>query len=76
MNNLSWSKESSAKPVVKDEPKTRKKITYKKEIEDLEKIKSKLKEKYEYFAVNRISNAIIEIETAIQNLKKTEYYEI
>jgi hypothetical protein len=76
MNNLSWSKEASPlKQENKIENKPRKKISYKKEIEELEKIKSKLKDKYESIAINKISNAILEIETAIQNLKKVEYYD-
>ncbi len=77
MNNLSWSKESTSKKTIEKEepPKPKKKISYKKEIEDLEKVKSRLKEKYEVFAINRISNAILEVETAIQNLKKQEYYD-
>lgn len=73
MNNLSWSKSSSTKAVNKIEEKPKKKISFKKEIEDLEKIKSRLKEKYDLIAINRISNSILEIETAIQNLRKVEY---
>jgi len=48
MNNLTWSNESTTKKIVnKEEPiKTKKKISYKKDIEDLEKVKSRLKEKY------------------------------
>jgi hypothetical protein len=78
MNNLSWSKESTSKKAAdKEEPaKQKKKISYKKEIEDLEKIKSRLKEKYESLAINRVSNAILEVETAIHNLKKLEYYDV
>lgn len=77
MNNLSWSKESKpkAKDEIKPDNKQKKKISYKKEIEDLEKIKIRLQEKYESLAINRISNSILEIETAIQNLKKVEYYD-
>ncbi len=73
MNNLSWSKTSSVKTTSKSEEKPKKKISYKKEIEDLEKIKSRLEEKYESVAINRVSNSILEIETAIQNLKRVEY---
>lgn len=73
MNNLSWSKNSSTKTIDKPEEKSKKKISFKKEIEELEKIKGKLKEKYELAAINRISNSILEVETAIQNLKKVEY---
>ncbi len=75
MNNLSWSKNSAVKVENKQqqEEKPKKKISYKKEIEDLAKIKSRLEEKYESIAINRVSNSILEIETAIQNLKRVEY---
>lgn len=77
MNNLSWSKNSTTKSeaTIKEE-KPKKKPAYKKEMEDLAKIKIKLEEKYEQFAINKVSNAIIEIESAIQNLKKVEYYDL
>lgn len=77
MNNLTWSSgESSKKTIpVKIEPKPKKKISFKKDIEDLQKLNERLKEKYDSVAINRISNAIMEIETAIRNLKSLEYYE-
>lgn len=75
MNNLSLPKNYSAKVENKQqkEEKPKKKISYKKEIEDLAKIKSRLEEKYESISINRVFNSILEIETAIQNLKRVEY---
>ena len=74
MNNLSWG-ESTKKELskVKEEVKPKKKIDYKKEIVDLEKILERLNEKYESFAHSKVSNAIVDVTGAIENLKKLEY---
>lgn len=74
MNNLSWSSEDSAskKAQTKKEEVKKKKIDYKKEIEDLEKIHKRILDKYELHAHNKVSNAMIDIKGAIENLKKFE----
>jgi hypothetical protein len=73
MNNLSWSGESSEKKtsVKKEDPK-KKKIDYKKEIEDLEKIYQRISVKYELHAHSKVSNAMIDIMGSLDNLKKFE----
>lgn len=72
MNNLSWSSENptSKKPQAKKEEAKKKKIDYKKEMEDLEKIHKRILDKYELHAHNKVSNAMIDIRGAIENLKK------
>ena len=77
MNNLSWSsedsKEKNAKP--KNDSKgdsKKKKVDYKKEIEDLEKIYQRILSKYETSAHSKVSNAMIDIRGALENLKKFE----
>lgn len=72
MNNLSWSSENPAskKPQAKKEEAKKKKIDYKKEMEDLEKIHKRILDKYELHAHNKVSNAMIDIRGAIENLKK------
>ena len=45
---------------------------YKKEIDDLEKIHKRILEKYELHAHNQVSNSMIDIKGAIENLKKFE----
>jgi hypothetical protein len=74
MNNLSWSSENSAakKSQAKKEEVKKKKIDYKKEIDDLEKIHKRILEKYELHAHNKVSNSMIDIKGAIENLKKFE----
>jgi hypothetical protein len=73
MNNLSWSGDSSEKKsqVKKEDPK-KKKIDYKKEIEDLEKIYQRISAKYELHAHSKVSNAMIDIMGSLENLKKFE----
>ena len=73
MNNLSWSGDSPEKktPVKKEDTK-KKKIDYKKEIEDLEKIYQRILVKYELQAHSKISNAMIDIRCSLENLKKFE----
>lgn len=77
MNNLSWSSENPAskkpqakKEEAKKEEAKKKKIDYKKEMEDLEKIHKRILDKYELHAHNKVSNAMIDIRGAIENLKK------
>lgn len=74
MNNLSWSSESSGskKTQSKKEDTKKKKIDYAKEIDDLDKIYQKILAKYELHAHTKVSNAMIDIKGAIENLKKFE----
>lgn len=74
MNNLSWSSESegSKKTQSKKEDIKKKKIDYKKEIDDLEKIYQRISDKYELHAHSKVSNAMIDIKGALENLKKFE----
>jgi len=70
MNNLSWSGESSKKKSdTKEDPKI-KKVDYKKELSDLEKIHSKIQEKYNIKSTNPISSALVNIRAAIDGLKR------
>lgn len=75
MNNLSWSgeKESPKKDSTKKEDLKKKKISYTKEIEDLQKIHNKIEEKYSLMPHNKISGALVDIRCALENLKKFEY---
>jgi hypothetical protein len=75
MNNLTWSGKSSEdkKPQIKKEDTKKKKISYTKEIEDLEKIYTKIKEKYDLHPHNRVSNALIDLSGVLESLKKFEY---
>jgi hypothetical protein len=71
MNNISISdnnKKKSSSP--KEDPKVKKKIEYTKEIADLEKILTKVEEKYVLKASNSISSALVYIKYSIESLKK------
>lgn len=72
MNNLTWSGNTvvnkSEKP--KEESKLKKKVDYKKEISDLEKILEKLCEKYEIRPTNPVSGAIINLRSTLESLRK------
>lgn len=71
MNNLTWSGNSTTKiSVVKDDPKTKKKVDYKKEFSDLQKILEKLEEKYLTKPTNPVSGAIINLKSCLEGLKK------
>jgi len=75
MNNLSWAGDrSTAKKSTpsKSDPK-KKKVDYNKEIDDLEKLHKRISEKYELSAHNKVSNAMVDIRCALENLKKFEY---
>lgn len=75
MNNLTWSGKSSEdkKLQTKKEDTKKKKISYTKEIEDLEKIYTKIKEKYDLHPHNKVSNALIDLSGVLESLKKFEY---
>jgi hypothetical protein len=75
MNNLTWSGKSpeDKKPQAKKEDIKKKKISYTKETEDLEKIYNKIKEKYDLHPHNKVSKAIIDLSSVLENLKKFEY---
>jgi hypothetical protein len=70
MNNLSWSGESSKKKSDTKEYSKIKKVDYKKELSDLEKIHSKIQEKYNIKSTNPISSALVNIRAAIDGLKR------
>ena len=71
MNNLTWSGDSSKKKDdIREESKTKKKIDYKKDLADLEKILEKVKEKYEIKPTNPISSAIVNLDGAIAGIKR------
>jgi hypothetical protein len=73
MNNLSWSGDNPEKKTqIKKEDTKKKKIDYKKEIEDLEKIYQRILVKYELHAHSKVSNAMIDIKGSLENLKKFE----
>lgn len=71
MNNLTWSGDSAKKKQdVKEESKTKKKIDYKKDLTDLEKILERIKEKYEIKPTNPISSAMVNLDGAIERVKR------
>jgi hypothetical protein len=74
MNNLTWSGSSDKKAGTKqEETKPKKKVDYAKEIADLQKIYAKIQEKYDLSPHSKVSNTLIDISAAIDNLKKFEY---
>lgn len=74
MNNLTWSGASDKKAATKqEETKPKKKIDYSKEIADLQKMYTRIKEKYDLSPHSKVSNTLIDISAAIDNLKKFEY---
>jgi hypothetical protein len=74
MNNLTLSGSSDKKTSAKqEETKTKKKIDYTKEIADLQKMYTRIKEKYDLSPHSKVSNTLIDISAAIDNLKKFEY---
>jgi hypothetical protein len=72
MNNLTWSGNSPAKKseIIKDETKTKKKVDYKKELLDLERVLEKIEEKYEMRPTNPVSSSIVNLKSSIEALKK------
>lgn len=73
MNNLTWSGNSPArKDLLKSEidEKSKKKIDYKKEFLDLQKILEKLEEKYHNKPTNPVSGAIVDLRSCIMSLEK------
>jgi thiamine pyrophosphokinase len=71
MNNLTWSGDSAKKKQdVKEESKTKKKIDYKKDLTDLEKILERIKEKYGIKPTNPISSAMVNLDGAIEGVKR------
>lgn len=71
MNNLTWSGDSGKKKQdAKEESKTKKKIDYKKDLTDLEKILERIKEKYEIKPTNPISSAMVNLDGAIEGIKR------
>jgi hypothetical protein len=74
MNNLTWSGSSDKKAGAKqEETKPKKKVDYAKEIADLQKIYAKIQEKYDLSPHSKVSNTLIDLSAAIDNLKKFEY---
>jgi archaellum component FlaC len=59
MNNLTWSGN-----------KAKKKVDFKKELLDLEKVLERVKEKYELRPTNPVSSAIVNLNSSIEGLKK------
>jgi hypothetical protein len=71
MNNLTWSGNSTQKPQeIKEDVKSKKKIDYKKDLVDLEKVLERVKEKYEIKPTNPVSSAIVNISSAIEGIKR------
>jgi hypothetical protein len=72
MNNLTWSGNSPAKKseIIKDETKTKKKVDYKKELLDLERVLEKIEEKYDMRPTNPVSSSIVNLKSSIEALKK------
>lgn len=71
MNNLTWSGSHTGKnQETKGEIKPKKKIDYKKDLVDLQKILERLKEKYEIKPTNAISSSILNLDSAIQAIKR------
>jgi lipopolysaccharide biosynthesis glycosyltransferase len=69
MDNITFSN-NKKKVMSKDDSKPKKKIEYTKEISDLEKILSKVEEKYPLKPSNNISGALVYIRYSIESLKK------
>jgi archaellum component FlaC len=72
MNNLTWSGNNPTKKTEtrKDENKAKKKVDFKKELLDLEKVLERVKEKYELRPTNPVSSAIVNLNSSIEGLKK------
>jgi hypothetical protein len=71
MNNLTWSGNFKQEPQeIKTDPKTKKKIDYKKDLVDLQKIMERIKEKYEIKPSNPISSAIVNLGSVIEGIER------
>ena len=71
MNNLTWSGNFKREPQeIKTDPKTKKKIDYKKDLVDLQKILERIKEKYEIKPSNPISSAIVNLGSVIEGIER------
>ena len=71
MNNLTWSGNPKQKPQeIKGDGKTKKKIDYKKDLIDLQKLRERIQEKYEIKPSNPISSAIVNIGSAIEGIER------
>jgi hypothetical protein len=71
MNNLTWSGNFKQEPQeIKTDSKAKKKIDYKKDLTDLQKILERIKEKYEVKPTNPISSAIVNLHGAIDGIAR------
>jgi hypothetical protein len=71
MNNLTWSGSTSQNnQETKGEIKSKKKVDYKKDLTDLQKILERLKEKYEIKPTNPISSSIVNLVSTIECIKR------
>ena len=71
MNNLTWSGNFKQEPQeIKTDTKVKKKVDYKKDLSDLQKILEKIKEKYEIKPTNPISSAIVNLHSAIDGITR------
>jgi len=72
MNNLTWSGNNPTKKTEtqKDENKAKKKVDFKKELLDLEKVLERVKEKYELRPTNPVSSAIVNLNSSIEGIKR------
>lgn len=71
MNNLTWSGSPTQKnQETKGEIKPKKKVDYKKDLIDLQKILERLKEKYEIKPTNPISSSIVNLVSTTECIKR------
>jgi hypothetical protein len=71
MNNLTWSGSTSQNnQETKGGIKSKKKVDYKKDLTDLQKILERLKEKYEIKPTNPISSSIVNLVSTIECIKR------
>jgi hypothetical protein len=71
MNNLTWSGNFKQEPQeIKPDPKAKKKIDYKKDLSDLQKVLERIEEKYGIKPTNPISSAIVNLHSAIGGITR------
>lgn len=71
MNNLTWSGSHTQKnQETKGENKPKKKVDYKKDLIDLQKILERIKEKYEIKPSNPISSSIVNLVSTMECIKR------
>lgn len=71
MNNLTWSGSHTQKnQETRGEIKPKKKVDYKKDLVDLQKILERIKEKYEIKPSNPISSSIVNLVSTIECIKR------